>query len=215
MPDELTSTTAAVTETPAVTTTEAVPVTAPDPQSDRIKELTEKISRYEQLVVTPEYQTFLAQRGQPAAPQKREYSSEEKTAFQDKLNNMSRAEFAAFVRDLTVETVKEQMFLPIQSQMVTEKVKDQIVDVSGKYTDYWDYRGEMITVSNQNPTLNAEQVYHLAKAARASVPPVPGAKPPVRKAGGETPSSVPASRTATVAPEFNAAFEAAFKKVGL
>jgi len=209
-------------ETVVTTTTEVEPaaaapepVVAPDPNELKIKELSDKVSRYEQLVVTPEYQAFLAQRGQQAQPQKREYSADEKTAFQEKLNNMSRAEFAAFVRDLTVETVKEQMFLPIQSAMVTEKVKDQIVDVSGKYPDYWDYRNDMIAVSNQNPTLNAEQVYHLAKAGRASAPPSTQAKPPVRKAGGETPTGPPASRTQNVAPEFNAAFEAAFKKVGL
>lgn len=199
-------------ETPAPTPEPAV--TPPDPSAEKIRELTEKVSRYEQLVVTPEYQAFLAQRGQPAPQQKREYSDEEKTKFQEKLNTMSRAEFAAFVRDLTVETVKEQMFLPIQSAMVTDRVKDQIVDVSGKFPDFWDYRAEMINISNQNPTLNAEQVYHLAKAGRAASPPDPG-KPPVRKPGGETPTGSPASRTTTVSPGFNSAFDAAFKKAGL
>lgn len=196
----------------------AAPVTepvTPDPKEQKIQELTEKVSRYEQLVVTPEYQAFLAQRGQQAQPQRREYSDDEKAKFQEKLNSMSRAEFAAFVRDLTVETVKEQMFLPIQSAMVTEKVKDQIVDVSTKFPDFWDYRTEMINISNSNPTLNAEQVYHLAKAGRASAPAATQAKPPARKPGGETPSGPPATRTEKTSTDFTAAFETAFKKVGL
>jgi len=216
MADEPTTTTGAETDATATPTVpEVVEAAAPDPQAQKIQELTEKVTRYEQLVVTPEYQAFLAQRGQQPAPQKREYSDEEKTKFQEKLNSMSRAEFAAFVRDLTVETVKEQMFLPIQSAMVTEKVKDQIVDVSTKFPDFWDYRAEMIGISNSNPTLNAEQVYHLAKAGRASAPTNTQAKPPARKPGGETPAGVPTTRTEKTSPDFNAAFETAFKKVGL
>lgn len=212
---DVTNTTVGEATESAAATTEAVVLDSPtpvvDPNTEKIRELTEKVSRYEQLVVTPEYQAFLAARNQPQQ-QRREYSTEEKTAFQEKLNSMSRAEFAAFVRDLTVETVKEQMFMPIQSALVTDKVKDQIVDVSGKYPDYWDYRQDMINISNQNPTLNAEQVYHLAKAGRNTAS--PQVRPPARKPGGETPSSVPASRTEKVSQTFDSAFDAAFKKAG-
>jgi len=194
MSEETTTTTGAV---PEASTTEALttgtPTTVVDPKDEQLKQLSEKVSRYEQLVVTPEYQAFLAQRNQQQPTGlKREYSPDEKAAFQEKLNNMSRAEFAAFVRDLTVETVKEQMFIPIQNSLVTDKVRSQINDVSAKFPDFWDYKPEMIAISNSNPTLNAEQVYHLAKAGRASAPAGSGAKPPVRKPGGETPTGPPA-----------------------
>lgn len=218
MPEE-TTTTGTVTqevevvETPPVEAPEAPPVTG----NEELTVLKERLARYEQLVVSPEYAEFLAAKSRATAPQPqapRQFSSEEKTAFQERLNSMSRAEFAAFVRDLTVDTVKEHLFAPVVQSIVSEKVQTQIAEASTEFKDYWDYKDDMIKLANANPGLSAKQVYHLAKATRAPRP-APEGKPPVRKPTGEAPSSAPASRREAPAATFEAAFEQAFKKSGL
>lgn len=197
-----------------VTTTEAPPVTVEAP--DELTQVKEKLSRYEQLVVSPEYAEFLAakaaQKVVDQQPQRsREYSKEEKAAFEERLNNMSRAEYAAFIRDVTVDTVKTQLFAPVVNTIVTDKVQTQIAAAASKFPDFWDYKQDMISLANVNPALTAEQAYHLAKSTKAPAP----RTTTTRRAGGEPPSSPPATRTEKAPDTFNAAFEAAFKKAGL
>jgi len=186
--------------------------------NEEMSVLRERLARYEQLVVSPEYAEFLAQKSRaaqaPVAPAPKQYSNEEKQAFQEKLNNMSRAEFAAFIRDLTVDAVREQMFNPVVQSIVSEKVQNQIAEASAEFKDFWDYKQEMIQLSNANPALSAKQVYHLAKASKGPAP-VPAGKPPLRKASGEAPGGVPAVTKEAPPDTFNTAFESAFKKSGL
>lgn len=201
------------TPDPVTADVAAEPVVA-DPNAEKIRELQDKVSRYEQLVVTPEYQAYLAARTQqPQAVKPKEFTSEEKEAFKEKLNKMDRAEYAAFIRDLTVDTVRDQLFNPVVQTIVSDKVQSQIAEATTKYADFWDFKQEMIVLSNENPRLTAEQVYRLAKASRPNAP--AEVKPPSRKPGGEMPTGTPAARTVTVQPGFDAAFEAAYKKAGL
>jgi hypothetical protein len=209
MPEETVTTTGTVPEV-----VEAAPVQVA-PEQTELEAVKEKLSRYEQLVVSPEYAEYLATRtaqkvsdAQQTAP--RTYNDAERQAFEERLNSMSRAEYAAFIRDVTVDTVKTQLFAPVVNTMVTEKVQTQIATAATKFPDFWDYKQEMIGLANVNPALTAEQAYHLAKSTKAPAP-----KAPPRRAGGEPPSSAPATRTEKPIDSFNAAFEAAYKKAGL
>jgi hypothetical protein len=193
------------------------PPTPPVTGNEELSVLKERLARYEQLVVSPEYADFLAAKSraaQPAPQAPKQFSTEEKQAFQERLNNMSRAEFAAFIRDLTVDTVRDQLFTPVVQSIVSEKVQTQIAEAASEFPDYWDYKQEMIKLSNANPGLSAKQVYKLAKAETAPKAP-PAGKPPVRKAGGEAPSSAPAQAREAAPTNFDAAFEKAFQKSGL
>lgn len=197
-------------ETPAVETPPVV-----DPKDQRINDLQEKLTRFEQMVVSPEYAEFLANKAttnKPPAP--KEYSAEERRAFEERLNSMSRAEFAAFIRDLTIDTVQEKSIKPIMDVIVTKEVQSQINTVSAKYADFWDYQKDMVALANANPSLNAEQVYHLAKSMKGA-PAAPAVKPPVKKPAGEAPGGTPASRTQAKPDSFQDAFAEAFKKAGL
>lgn len=184
--------------------------------SEELSVLKERLARYEQLVVSPEYAEFLAAKGramQAPPPQVRQYTQEEKGAFQDRLNNMPRAEFAAFVRDITIDMVREQLFNPVVQTIVSDKVQGQISEAAAEFKDYWDYKDDMIRLSNANPALSAKQVYHLAKSAR-SPQLAPAGKPPIRKPSGEAPTGASATPR-TTADTFGAAFEKAFQKSGL
>lgn len=202
-------------EVPVVEAASEVPVVA---GSEELSALKERLARYEQLVVSPEYAEFLAAKSRavtsPPAAAPKTYSNEEKEAFQQRLNGMTRAEFAAFVRDLTVDTVREQMFNPVMNTMVSEKVQNQIAEAAAEFKDFWDYKQDMIALSNANPSLSAKQVYHLARASRAPKAAVPG-KPPIRKPSGEAPGGAPATHREAAPDTFNAAFEKAFQKSGL
>jgi len=209
-----------VVEVPAVETPAPAAEVTPITGNEELSVLRERLSRYEQLLVSPEYAEFLAAKSravQPApaaAPAPKEWSAEDKAAFTEKVNNMSRVEFAKFISDLTVDTVREKLFNPIVQNIVSEKVQNQIAEASTEFPDFWDYKQDMIALSNANPALTAKQVYHLAKASRAPKP-APVGKPPVRKPSGEAPASAPASHREPPAGDFNSAFEQAFKKVGL
>ena len=212
---------APVVDIPAVVETEVPAVVEPVVPAvsgnEELAVLRERLSRYEQLVVSPEYADFLAQKSRAAAPQPqapKQYSTEEKQAFQERLNGMTRTEFAAFVRDLTVDTVREQLFNPVVQTIVSEKVQNQIAEASTKHNDFWDYKQDMIPLANANPALTAEQVYHLAKATRAPKA-APTGKPPVRKASGEAPGGPSAGPKESAVSTFDQAFNKAFEKSGL
>jgi hypothetical protein len=215
-------------DTPETTTTGTVPevveaepvveaaVTPVVEGSEELSVLKERLARYEQLVVSPEYAEFLAAKGramQTPPQQVRQYTQEEKGAFQDRLNNMPRAEFAAFIRDITIDMVREQLFNPVVQTIVSDKVQGQIAEAAAEFKDYWDYKDDMIRLSNANPALSAKQVYHLARSARGPQA-APAGKPPIRRPSGEAPSSASAAPKAT-ADTFGAAFEKAFQKSGL
>jgi hypothetical protein len=208
-----------VVDPPVVDPPVVDPVVPPLAPTDELSVLKERLARYESLVASPEYAEFLAAKSRqvatpPAAPSPKQYTAEEKQAFQDKLNNMTRAEFAAFVRDLTVDVVREQMFTPVVQSIVSDKVQNQIAEAAAEFKDFWDYKQDMIVLSNTNPALSAKQVYHLAKASRGTPTP-PAGKPPLRKPTGEAPGGPPASHKEAPVEGFNAAFEKAFQKSGL
>jgi hypothetical protein len=208
---------APVVAAPVVEEAPVVEVPQVDPKDQRINDLQEKLTRFEQMVVSPEYAEFLANKANAnwsKPPPPKEYSAEEKRAFEERLNGMTRAEFAAFIRDLTLDTVQERSIKPIIDVIVTKEVQGQINQVSAKYADFWDYQKEMVSLANANPSLNAEQVYHLAKSMRTPEAPTVQ-KPPIRKPSGEAPAGTPAARVQAKPDKFSDAFDQAFKKAGL
>jgi hypothetical protein len=95
--------------------------------------------------------------------ERRIYTDEERRMFEERLNAMSRAEFAAFVRDLTVDTVRNVFILPLVDALVAERRNMEVFLTSLKYSDFWEYRELMIEINNKNPGLVPEQVYRMAK----------------------------------------------------
>jgi len=195
------------------------------PQPDPAKELEEakaraaaaeaKVAEVMKVITSPEYAEFLASRAKPKqaapAPQQMDVAK-----LEERLNNMSRIEFAAFLRDAikqeTLEEVKNVYFTPLAQAVTTERTRQEVEAAAREFPDYFDYREEMIKLAEANPSLNARQVYFLAKAQRSAA----GVKPPVRKPGGE----LPAGRPPTAAKEktnltAQEAIEKAFEIVGL
>jgi len=52
-----------------------------------------------------------------------------------------------------VDTVREKLFNPIVQNIVSEKVQNQIAEASTEFPDFWDYKQDMIALSNANPAL--------------------------------------------------------------
>ena len=84
--------------------------------------------------------------------------------FEEKLNSMSRAEYAAFIRDCALDSVRDVFIIPFVNSMLSERRNMDVLLTSFKYKDFWEYRELMLEISNKNPGVDAEQVYRLAKS---------------------------------------------------
>lgn len=178
-----------------------------------------KVAEVMKVLTSPEYADFLATKANPKGggngKGKETITDADRAKFEEKLSGMSRAEFAAFIRDAVktevIAEVKEVYFTPLAQAVTSERTRQEVEAAVKEFPDFFDYREEMTKLAESNPSLNAKQVYHLAKANK----PV-GQKPPLRKAGGEVPGG---SRTATPKKETNLtaaeAIEKAFDIVGL
>jgi len=93
----------------------------------------------------------------------RTYTEEERKMFEEKLNSMSRAEYAAFIRDCAVDSVRDGFIIPFLNAMMSERRNMDVLLTSFKYKDFWEYRELMIETSKKNPGVDAEQVYRLAR----------------------------------------------------
>lgn len=94
----------------------------------------------------------------------RSYTDEERRMFVEKLNAMDRGEFAGFVRDATVDRIRDVFIVPLVDALMAERRNLDVILTSFKYEDFWEYRELMIEISKKNPGLVAEQVYRLAKS---------------------------------------------------
>jgi len=100
---------------------------------------------------------------QDSSEEERKYTDEEKQAFLDRLNRMNRAEYAAFVRDLAVDIVKDNTVMPLIEALRGEQVRREVAEIEARFPDYWKYRDSMINISKSNPNISAEQIYLLAR----------------------------------------------------
>jgi len=217
MPDEPTTPTAPAEPTEPTTPTEP---TEPAPP-DRVAELEAKVREYESKFLTPEYADFLRHRAglaqqqpQQQQPQRKQWTQEERQAFEERLDSLSKGEFAAYIRDAVVEKVREELFAPLARDIVQSRVQQDIAATAAKYPDFGTFRDDMIVISNANPSLGAEQVYLLAKAQRSGQVPTPTRPTPILKPSGEVPGGSPATPTPKKPIDFKGAFEDAFKKSG-
>lgn len=95
--------------------------------------------------------------------EKRTYTDEERRMFEEKLNAMSRAEYAVFIRDLVVDRVRETLIVPMVNALLEEKKRLDVLLTALKYEDFWEYRESMAGISEKYRGLDAEHVYQLAK----------------------------------------------------
>ncbi len=58
---------------------------------------------------------------------------------------------------------------PVLEQSELERATRDIDQTARKYQDYFDYRDEMINIAKRHPSLNAEEVYRLAKGDKEAV----------------------------------------------
>lgn len=93
----------------------------------------------------------------------RTYTDEERRMFEERLNVMNRAEYAAFIRDLVVDKVREALFLPLINTLKEEQKRLDIALTALKYEDFWEYRELMAGIDEKCRGLDAELVYHMAK----------------------------------------------------
>jgi hypothetical protein len=210
--------------TPVVDDTEGTTPPAEPAAEDRVAQLEAKIQDYESKFLSTEYADYLRYRAgmmqpqqpqQPAQPQRKQWTTEERQQFEERLAGLSRAEFAAYIRDAVTQDIEQRVVKPLAQEVVQTRVLQDIENTSKKYSDFNDYRQDMINISNANPALGAEQVYLLAKAQRSGTTPQRTA--PVRKQGGELPGGSPAGPKVPKGKEvtFEQGFDDAFKKANL
>ena len=201
-----------VVETPEETPEETPAGTPAAQPPSEVAELKRRLGEYERLVLSPEYAEYLQAKAAGAKPPGAAApTKEQREEFQEKLTNMGRAEFAAFIRDAVVSDVCEKLFTPLAQTIVQDRVQQQIAAAQVKYPDFLDYREKMIEISQANPNLNAEQTYLLAKGVASSASLKNPATKPTEVPRG-TPASGPKPKDKL---GFNAAFDEAYKKAGL
>ena len=92
-----------------------------------------------------------------------ETSPADREIFLARLNQMSRLEFASFLRDAIISETKKDVIEPILSNLRTERVEKNIAETVARYPDYWEYKNLMVKIYEANPNLTSEQVYLLAR----------------------------------------------------
>lgn len=73
---------------------------------------------------------------------------------------MSKVDFANFI----MSQVNQHMIQPVLELVMTNVVKDEIREASGKHEDFWVYKDEVYKLTTDNPQLSIEKAYKLAKA---------------------------------------------------
>jgi len=72
------------------------------------------------------------------------------------------------VEDMVQKTIAQHVE-PIRQETAVERAAREVQACMQKYPDYLDYREEMIKIAERHPTLNAEEVYLLAKGDKGTV----------------------------------------------
>ena len=145
-----------------------VPKSELDAANKKVAEMGDRISELTDTLISPD---FLRKEAKPAAEGKGE-----KEPTDEELDNMSRKDYAAHITNKTIGAVGVLVSNLVQRQEFFETKKAQD-DTIAKYSDYWDYKAEMITLSKSYPGVSPEDVYLIACGKKN--PPV---KPPVPKA---------------------------------
>lgn len=184
----------------------------------KIAELQARVAEVSKILVSPEYAEFLAAKaaGKPASRPAGAPSSAEIQALEEKLQGMTRAQFAAWIRDNVkqevMEETKQQLWSPLMQAVISDKTQRDIQAAEKQYPDFWEHKEAMAKIAEANPSLNVQQVYHLAKA---NAPAKPNVRPPVKTPGGALPGgpqAAPKPKTNVTAQE---ALEEAYRLAGL
>jgi hypothetical protein len=77
------------------------------------------------------------------------------------LDQMSNKELADYILSQVNQAGQQLM-----TEVMTLKVLREIDKCESKYEDFWDYQEEVQRIATQNPSLNIEQAYKLAKVSK-------------------------------------------------
>jgi hypothetical protein len=172
---------------------------------DRLKAENERLTRqnqdYEYNLLDPEYINWVANKGKVGARQQQQEERKEEVDFE----SMSKKDLVDYILNGTKKMVQEGI-APIDSKINMNTYVTQVKECMGKYTDYLDYKDEMIQTAKQHPTLSADEVYHLTKS-RVS------ARPKKQPARTEVPSNRERGERIKEKKGFDGAFDSAWKDV--
>ena len=68
--------------------------------------------------------------------------------------------------NLIFDKAKNEVILPLQTEVATLKVLREIDKCELKHNDFWEYEKEIYAISTKNPSLSIEDSYKLAKGDR-------------------------------------------------
>lgn len=112
----------------------------------------------------------LAKRAQQPPPQQTEEEEEEEEVEEGDLELMPRAQFIDHMTKKILQAVNEQVVKPLSSKMqgiatVTEQrtIQEQVAKVAEKNPDVYEWKEELVALSQQHPTLSVAQLYKLAR----------------------------------------------------
>lgn len=175
-------------------------------------ETTAKVKEYEGYIMSPEFLSFL-QQGGGGAGGKPETDEEKKKAVDDyetRLKGLSEADKVKYY----LQEAYRQIAQPILQMLEDRESAASVAAASGEFKDFWDYKDEMVNLSKVHKTLNAFQLYALARvSSKPKVKLQPEGK--VGAAGGAAPGGARGASRVSPSKSFDSAFEEAFKASGL
>lgn len=175
-----------------------------------------KVKEYEGYLMSPEFLTFLQQAGGAAGgaaggkPQTEEEKRKAVDDYETKLKGMSEADKVRYY----MQEAYRQIAQPILQMLEDREAGVSIKAAAEEFKDFWDYKDEMINLSKVHKTLNAFQLYALARISSKPKPKAASAAS-AAAAGGAAPGGVRGAARVPPSKSFGAAFDEAFKVSGL
>lgn len=142
-----------------------------------------KNSEYERLLLDPAYLDFLAGPRSATAPAQQQQQ-------QVDFDSMTNKELVEYMYRTMQGEINRNVVPLSQNQQLVE-TKNQVVAAAAKYQDFWDYKGDMVSLARANPALSAEDAYLLAKAKSSQRPRNPAKRTEAPTGGGSVARNQP------------------------
>lgn len=140
---------------------ESAPVAAVTPE--QITKLQSELEKTRALLLDPSYIDYLSKK--IGTNVSKAAASAAKEAKEDKtdLNSFTNEELVSYIMshvDGKVAAKSGEM----EQGLALRDAQDQVGKAAGKFTDFWDYKEEMVKLAAEMPGLTAERAYLIAKA---------------------------------------------------
>jgi hypothetical protein len=170
---------------------------------ERVSKLEGKVAEYERLLLDPGYLEYLAGGGRKELVREARAAEPSKEVDFDSMSNKDLVQYLFAVMKGELNKVVQPM---AQDAQVTE-MKRQVTEAAGKYSDFWDYKEEMVRLARVHPSLTADDAYFMAKGRGRRAPARPSKSGAAPGGGGST--------TKQPAGGFEAKFAEAWKQSGM